>query len=33
MCLALAAIYLVIGWLTVRYFETLARDRATLSLT
>jgi ABC-2 type transport system permease protein len=33
MCLALAAVYLVIGWFTVRYFEKLARDRATLSLT
>jgi ABC-2 type transport system permease protein len=33
MCLALAAVYLAIGSLTVRYFENLARDRATLSLT
>jgi ABC-2 type transport system permease protein len=33
MCLALGAAYLAIGSLTVRYFETLARDRATLSLT
>jgi ABC-2 type transport system permease protein len=33
MCLALGAAYLVIGSLTVRYFENLARDRATLSLT
>ena len=33
MCLGLGAVYLVVGTLTVRYFETLARDRATLSLT
>jgi ABC-2 type transport system permease protein len=33
MCLALAALYLLIGSLTVRHFEKLARDRATLSLT
>jgi ABC-2 type transport system permease protein len=33
MCLALGGAYLVIGSLTVRYFENLARDRATLSLT
>jgi ABC-2 type transport system permease protein len=33
MCLALGAAYLAIGSLTVRYFENLARDRATLSLT
>jgi ABC-2 type transport system permease protein len=33
MCLALGAAYLVVGAFTVRYFETLARDRATLSLT
>jgi ABC-2 type transport system permease protein len=33
MCLALGAAYLAVGSLTVRYFEKLARDRATLSLT
>jgi ABC-2 type transport system permease protein len=33
MCLALGAAYLVVGSFTVRYFENLARDRATLSLT
>ena len=33
MCLALGALYLAIGALTVRHFEQLARDRATLSLT
>jgi ABC-2 type transport system permease protein len=33
MCLGLGALYLAIGSLTVRYFENLARDRATLSLT
>jgi ABC-2 type transport system permease protein len=33
MCLALAGLYLLIGWFTVRYFEKLARDRASLSLT
>jgi ABC-2 type transport system permease protein len=33
MCLALGALYLGIGALTVRHFEQLARNRATLSLT
>ena len=33
MCLGLGALYLVVGAFTVRYFEELARDRATLSLT
>jgi ABC-2 type transport system permease protein len=33
MCLALGTAYLAVGSLTVRYFEKLARDRATLSLT
>jgi len=33
MCLALGAAYLVVGAFTVRYFENLARNRATLSLT
>jgi ABC-2 type transport system permease protein len=33
MCLLLAVAYFVIGSFTVRYFENLARDRATLSLT
>ena len=32
MCLGLGAIYLVIGVFTLRYFERLARERATLSL-
>jgi ABC-2 type transport system permease protein len=31
-CLALGAIYLVIGHFTLRYFERLARERATLAL-
>ena len=31
-CLGLGAIYLVIGHFTLRYFERLARERATLSL-
>jgi ABC-2 type transport system permease protein len=31
-CLALGVIYLVIGVFTLRYFERLARERATLSL-
>jgi ABC-2 type transport system permease protein len=31
-CLGLGAIYLVIGIFTLRYFERLARERATLSL-
>jgi ABC-2 type transport system permease protein len=33
MCLGLAALYLAVGAITVRHFEHLARDRATLSLT
>ncbi len=33
MCLALAAIYLVLGTVLLRNFERLARERATLSLT
>jgi ABC-2 type transport system permease protein len=33
MCLALGAVYLVIGTLCLRNFERLARERATLSLT
>jgi ABC-2 type transport system permease protein len=33
MCLGLGALYLAVGALTVRHFEQLARDRATLSLT
>jgi ABC-2 type transport system permease protein len=32
MCLGLGAIYLVIGHFTLRYFERLARERATLAL-
>jgi ABC-2 type transport system permease protein len=32
-CLGLGAIYLVIGHYTLRYFERLARERATLALT
>jgi ABC-2 type transport system permease protein len=31
-CLGLGAIYLVIGTFTLRYFERLARERATLAL-
>ena len=31
-CLGLGAIYLVIGHFTLRYFERLARERATLAL-
>ena len=31
-CVALGAIYLVIGHFTLRYFERLARERATLAL-
>jgi ABC-2 type transport system permease protein len=33
MCLALGAVYLVIGHFTLQQFERLARERATLSLT
>jgi ABC-2 type transport system permease protein len=33
MCLALGVVYLGIGTLCIRYFERLARERATLSLT
>jgi ABC-2 type transport system permease protein len=33
MCLALGAVYLVIGHFTLRHFERLARERATLALT
>lgn len=33
MCLLLGAVYLVIGHFTLRHFERLARERATLSLT
>jgi ABC-2 type transport system permease protein len=33
MCLVLSAVYLVIGHFTLRHFERLARERATLSLT
>ena len=32
MCLALAAVYLVIGHFCLRYFEKLARERATLAI-
>jgi ABC-2 type transport system permease protein len=32
MCLALAAVYFVIGSTCIRHFEKLARERATLSL-
>jgi ABC-2 type transport system permease protein len=32
MCVALAAVYFVIGTYFIRYFERLARERATLSL-
>ena len=33
MCLALGAVYLVIGHFALQQFERLARERATLSLT
>jgi ABC-2 type transport system permease protein len=33
MCLALGAVYLVIGYFALRHFEKLARERATLTLT
>lgn len=33
MCLALGGVYLVIGYFTLAYFEKLARERATLTLT
>jgi ABC-2 type transport system permease protein len=33
MCLVLGAVYLVIGHFTLRHFERLARERATLALT
>jgi hypothetical protein len=32
MCLVLAAVYLVIGHFCLRYFEKLARERATLAI-
>jgi ABC-type polysaccharide/polyol phosphate export permease len=33
MCLVLGAAYLGVGWVFLQYFEKLARERATLSLT